>query len=144
MNPFDWKKIRIIGSVGSGKSTLAKKISIKLNLPYYEIDNMVWIRDKGQDIRNSDLERDTLLQNIICSDAWIIEGVHNEDWVFQSIHQAEVIIFLDPTYRTRTYRIIKRFIFQKIGMEQSNYKPTFKIFFKMFSWKCSKIGKPIL
>ncbi|WP_346725814.1 hypothetical protein [Alteribacter keqinensis] len=55
-----------------------------------------------------------------------MEGVHNEPWVNESFERAGVILFLDPTYRIRTYRIVKRYMRQKLGLE--NYKPTFAVF----------------
>lgn len=138
------KKIHIIGSVGSGKTTLAKKLSAKLNIPYYELDNVVWNRAKSGDIRRTEEERKDYLDSIIHSETWIIEGVHNEDWVAGSFHKAELIIYLDTKYSLRTYRIIKRFILQKLGLEKSNYTPTINIFFKMFKWNrhFEEVGKP--
>ena len=138
------KKIHIIGSVGSGKTTLAKKLSSKFNIPFYEIDNIVWKRRESGDIRRTDEERDEYLNSIIRSEAWIIEGVHNEDWVANSFNQAELIIFLDTKYSIRTYRIIKRFVKQKLKIEPSNYKPTIEIFMKMFKWNrhFEEVGKP--
>jgi adenylate kinase family enzyme len=138
------KKIHIIGSVGSGKTTLAKELSLLLNLPYYELDNVVWKRYKTGDIRRTEEERDKYLTSIINSESWIIEGVHNEDWVSGCFHNAQLIIFLDTKYSTRIYRIIKRFVFQKFGIEKSNYTPTTKIFFKMFKWNryFEQVGKP--
>jgi len=138
------KKIHIIGSVGSGKTTLAKKLSAKLNIPYYELDNVVWKRAKSGDIRRTEEERKDYLDSIIHSETWIIEGVHNEDWVAGSFHKAELIIYLDTKYSLRTYRIIKRFILQKLGLEKSNYTPTINIFFKMFKWNrhFEEVGKP--
>ena len=128
------KKIHIIGSVGSGKTTLARELSSKLDIPYYELDNVVWIRKKSGDIRRTEQERKEYLNSIIQSESWIIEGVHNEDWVSNSFHNADMIVFLDTRYSIRTYRIIKRFIKQKLRLEKSNYKPTFKMFIKMFKW----------
>jgi adenylate kinase family enzyme len=110
------KKIHIIGSVGSGKTTLARTLSSKLDIPFYELDNVVWKRDKSGDIRRSEEKRDEYLNNIINSDAWIIEGVHHQ-WVSPSFHSADLIIFLDTDYSKRKIRIIKRFIFQKIRLE---------------------------
>lgn len=138
------KKIHIIGSVGSGKTTLAKQLSSKFDIAYYEIDNIIWKRRKSGDIRRTDEERDEYLNSIIRTEAWIIEGVHNEDWVANSFEQAELIIFLDTKYTIRTYRIIKRFVKQKLKIEPSNYKPTMKIFFKMFKWNrhFEEVGKP--
>ncbi|MFK9095455.1 AAA family ATPase [Bacillus salipaludis] len=138
------KKIHIIGSVGSGKTTLAKRLSRKLNVPFYELDNVVWKRQKSVDIRRTDEERKEYLNSIIQSDTWIIEGVHNEDWVASSFYNAELIIYLDTKYSIRTYRIIKRFVLQKLGLEKSNYKPTIIIFFKMFKWNrhFEDVGKP--
>ncbi|SHF66355.1 AAA family ATPase [Ornithinibacillus halophilus] len=137
------KKIHIIGSVGSGKTTLAKELSSKLEMPYYELDNVVWIRNKSGDIRRTEQEREDYLNSIIQSESWIIEGVHNEDWVSNCFHSADLIIFLDTKYSIRTYRIIKRFLKQKLRLEKSNYKPTIEIFLKMFKWNryFENIGK---
>ncbi|WP_162262889.1 EutP/PduV family microcompartment system protein, partial [Paenibacillus sp. Soil787] len=35
------KKILIIGIVASGKTTLAKRLSKKINVPWYELDSIV-------------------------------------------------------------------------------------------------------
>lgn len=138
-------KIHIIGSVGSGKTTLARELSSKLNVPFYELDNVVWKRHKElEDIRRTEKEREEFLNTLISSDTWIIEGIHNEEWVTNSFRNAELIIFLDTNYSVRTYRIIRRFLLQKLGLEKSNYKPTLKIFFKMFKWNrhFEEVGKP--
>lgn len=137
------QKIHIIGSVGSGKTTLAKELSSKLNISYFELDNVVWIRNKSGDIRRTEQEREEYLNSIIQSERWIIEGVHNEDWVRNCFHNADLIIFLDTKYSIRTYRIIKRFLKQKLRLEKSNYKPTLEIFFKMFKWNryFEEVGK---
>lgn len=126
-------KIHIIGSVGSGKTTLAKKLSSQLNIPSYELDNVVWKRAKTGDIRRSEEERDQYLNTIISSESWIVEGVHHK-WVFQSFKNADLIIFLDTSYSKRNIRIVKRFFLQKVGIEKANYKPSFFIFKKMFEW----------
>lgn len=137
------KKIHIIGSVGSGKTTLAKEMSLKLEIPFFELDNVVWERQKSGDIRRTEQERDEYLRQILQSESWIIEGVHNEDWVSDSFHHADLIIFLDTQYSIRTWRIIKRFIKQKLNLEKANYKPTFRIFIKMFKWNryFEEVGK---
>lgn len=144
MNKKFPRKIHIIGSVGSGKTTLAKELSATLNIAYYELDNVVWKRQNSGDIRRTEQQKVDYLNNIILTKAWIIEGVHNEDWVAQSFSNADLIIFLDTNYFIRIYRIIKRFILQKLGLEKSNYKPTFSIFIKMFKWNryFEEIGKP--
>lgn len=138
------RKIHIIGSVGSGKTTLARKLSLNLNIPFYELDNVCWERHPSGDIRRSEAARDEYLAEIIQSKSWIVEGVHNEDWMEKSFENAELIIFLDPGYSVRTYRIIKRFIRQKLGIEKANYYPSFEVFKKMFKWnrRFEEVGKP--
>ncbi|WP_205683823.1 P-loop NTPase family protein [Brevibacillus migulae] len=137
-------RIHIIGSVGSGKTTLAKKLSCRYHIPYYELDNVVWKRHKSGDRKRSEEERDEYLEKIVSSDRWIIEGVHYQNWVYDSIHNADVIIFLDTPYWKRICRITRRFLLQKLGVEKANYKPTFKIFVNMFRWNASfeQNGKP--
>ncbi|WP_375162197.1 AAA family ATPase [Fictibacillus sp. WQ 8-8] len=136
-------KIHIIGSVGSGKTTLARTLSFRLNVPYIELDNVVWKRNKPEDIRRSDEERDQYLNEIISSDKWIVEGVHHT-WVNPSFQNADFIILLDTDYSKRTIRIIKRFVYQKLKIEKANYRPTLKIFRNMFIWNSNfeKESKP--
>ncbi|MCF6410206.1 AAA family ATPase [Pseudalkalibacillus salsuginis] len=137
-------KIHIIGSVGSGKTTLARTLSNSFNVPFYELDNVVWQRHESGDIRRPDEERDKYLDNIISTERWIIEGSHSHSWVGKSFQTADLIIFLDTPYPKRIQRIIKRFILQKLGLEKANYVPTLSMFRKMFKWNSSfeKESKP--
>lgn len=128
------RKIHIIGSVGSGKTTLAKELSVILNVAHYELDNVVWKRSVEGDSRRSDKKKRGILKDIIDSDGWIVEGAHTNDWIEDSLLNAELIILLDPPYRLRNIRIIKRFLRQKLKMETANYTPSFRIFLSMFKW----------
>ncbi|MFP7478620.1 DNA topology modulation protein FlaR [Terribacillus saccharophilus] len=128
------RKIHIIGSVASGKTTLAKEMSKLLGAAHYELDNVVWKRSAEGDIRRSDKQKKVILKDIICSDSWIIEGVHTDDWIEDSLLHAELIILLDPAYGIRNIRIIKRFLRQKLNIEEANYTPSFRIFLNMFKW----------
>ncbi|NRG45372.1 AAA family ATPase [Bacillus sp. CRN 9] len=138
------RKIHIIGPVGSGKTTLARQLSAKLSIPFYELDNVAWKRQVSGDIRRPEVDREACLDEIIQSNCWIVEGVHNEEWVFPSFNHAELIIFLNTNYNVRKYRIIKRFFLQKLRIEKSNYTPTVDIFIKMFKWNkyFEEITKP--
>ncbi len=126
-------KIHIIGPVGSGKTTLARELSSQLNIPHYELDNVVWRRTENGDVRNTPKERDEQLYNIVHSNAWIVEGAHHK-WVSQSLQKADLIIFLDVSVVKRKARIIKRFMLQLLNLEKTNYTPTFEMFMKMFKW----------
>ncbi|TFB19492.1 DNA topology modulation protein FlaR [Filobacillus milosensis] len=127
------KRIHIIGSVGSGKTTLSRKLSKEYVIPHYELDNVVWKREKSGDIRRTIEERDQQLTEIVTQEKWIIEGVHDK-WVLPSFKHADIIIFLDTPKRIRTARIIKRFVKQLLKVEKANYKPSWNMFLQMFKW----------
>lgn len=122
-------KLLIIGSVGSGKSTLAKKISRENNIPYYEIDKIVYDEN---DQKRSHASQKKLIASINQND-WIIEGVLRHHLYFL-LNLADKIIFLDVPKSIRIKRIIKRYIKQVLGLETSAYKPTLAMLFKMFKW----------
>ncbi|MEK4273672.1 MULTISPECIES: hypothetical protein [unclassified Paenibacillus] len=123
-------RIRIIGSCGSGKSTLAKELSDKYGIPSYELDNLIWDRS-ADDLRYPESVRDESIQSIVCSEAWIIEGVQCKDWTIKSIQEADLIFVLDPNVFIRDYRIIKRFVLSRMGLQPWNYKQSFKNLCKM-------------
>ncbi|RFZ78770.1 hypothetical protein DS742_11705 [Lacrimispora amygdalina] len=126
-------KILIFGSVASGKTTLAIKISEELSIIYYEGDCIAWGFPNEKRYKRSDQEQKEIIDKIDENSSWIIEGTYRES---QKIlyDLADKIIFLDTPLYIRIYRIIFRFIKQKIGYEKSNYKPTYDMLKHMFKW----------
>lgn len=127
------KRIYIVGSVGSGKTTLAKKLSARLNAPWYELDNVFHERVPKADRGRAKGERELVFKNILSSQKWIIEGVRREcfDEGFQN---ADRIIFLNTPPFIRKIRITKRWILQNLKLEKSEYKADFKMLLKMYQW----------
>lgn len=133
MKNYSYKKIYIIGSVASGKTTLAKKLSKLLEVSWFELDNVVHRRLPSGDVKRKPDEIEFLFNSILSSDSWIIEGVYR-DYFYNGFDKADVIILLDTDTKIRKYRIIKRWIKQKLKLEKANYKPTLKMLSLMFKW----------
>lgn len=125
-------KIRIIGPCGSGKSFISKKIAELLGIKNYELDNFVWDNSEANK-RYPEEIRDEKLAEVVCQDSWIIEGVHCK-WALESFNQADYIFILAPLTIVRDYRVIKRFIRTRIGLEDWNYKQSFKNLLQMLRY----------
>ena len=126
-------KILIFGIVASGKTTLAKGLSEKLNIPYFEGDCIAWGFPNEKRYKRSEEEQKSIIEKIDENESWIIEGTYRKSQ--QSAYDlADKIIFLDTPLYKRKFRIITRFIKQKIGLEKSNYKPNFEMLKYMFNW----------
>ncbi len=122
-------KIRIIGPCGSGKSTVARALSRQWGIAYHEIDNLIWDR-VASNVRYPEAVRNRMFQDILDSEDWILEGVQH-GWTMESFRQADWVVVLHPHVLVRDYRIIRRFIRSRTGLEQWNYKQTFSNLVKM-------------
>jgi len=126
------KKIYIIGSVGSGKTTLAKRLSSNMNIKMYELDKIVWDDDHGN-IKRTDKDILKLFDEIIRQDVWIIEDVGRNIFV-EGLKKADIVYYINLSSIIIYKRCILRWIKQKIGLENYNYKPTIKSLFEMLKW----------
>ena len=104
-------KIEIIGSVASGKTTLAKHLSEKLQIPYYQKDNIVWERTPDGDKKRSAKERDRLFEKIISGDDWIVEGSPRK-CLKESFACCDYIMLLDVSMMLRLKRVFSRWFRQ--------------------------------
>jgi len=126
-------KIRIVGACGSGKSSIAKELSKKYGVIYYETDDLVWNRS-AENLRNSIEVRDSMLNEILKKESWIIEGVHYK-WGQDSFKKADLIFLLLPNKFLRDFRVIRRFVRTRLGFEIWNYKQTLKnLYIMIFKW----------
>ncbi|MBU5351172.1 hypothetical protein KQI74_02700 [Paenibacillus barcinonensis] len=123
-------KIRIVGACGSGKSTLARALSRKYDIASHELDNLIWDRS-AVNLRYPEKVRDQALQAIVSSKAWIIEGAQLEAWTSPSILEADLVLVLHPHVLVRDYRIVRRFVLSRTGLQAWNYKQSFSNLCKM-------------
>lgn len=126
-------KIHIIGGPGSGKTYLAEKLSKELKIPHYDLDEIRWDnRSDFYGVKRDPEERDGLLREVLDHGDWIIEGVYYA-WCQQCFADADKIYVLSvPRYKYR-YRIIRRFIRRKLGLEQGK-KETVKSLIALLKW----------
>ena len=125
-----------MGSVSSGKSTIAKKLSKTLKIPYQCLDEVVHIQDKSNPWGNRKREveeRDNLFYSVIQEKEWIIEDIGRPCFE-EGLKRADTIILLEISTKIRNYRIIKRWIKQRLGIEQCIYNPRYEMLKCMFKW----------
>ena len=98
------KRILVIGTSGSGKSTLAKRLSERLQLPFFPSDNFYWELDWK--IASPDKVHQKV-KDVISKDAWILDGNFDDQHEFVW-KQAECIIWLDYSLLTILKQILSR------------------------------------
>lgn len=111
------RRIYIFGAMGSGKTTLAKKISKKLHLISYDLDDIYW--KIKYDIHRSDKECKKLLKEITKKKEWIIEGCFSR-WIEPAMRRSQLIVYLDPPFLTLLYRMFKRFLIRKLRRSEQH------------------------
>lgn len=119
------KRIRIIGCSGSGKTYFSKSLSNQYNIIPYDLDDIVWDNFSYYGIKKSYDTRNNLLNDILKNDSWIIEGVYYKKWVKKTFDYADVIFILKTPVYVCCYRVVKRFLKRKFGLEKGK-KETFK------------------
>ena len=126
-------KIHIIGGPGSGKSFLAEKLSERYGIPHSDLDDLQW--DNGPDgygKKRDPQERDALLEQLLRRDDWIIEGVYYA-WCGRCFADADRIILLEVPRRVYRYRILRRFLRRKLGLERGK-RETLRSLAALLDW----------
>ena len=101
-------KIFIIGISGSGKSYLANRLSEKLKIKHFDLDDLYWETKYSK--KRDKQERAKILNSILENENdWVFEGIYNI-WTENIRDKADLIIWLDLPKNLMTWRILKRWL----------------------------------
>lgn len=123
-------KIYIVGTVGSGKSTLARKLSGKSSIDVFHLDSVVHDGERHR----TDKEISESIECIFKNNDFIIEDTLREQFI-PLLSKVDKIIYLDLPKTLLKYRVIKRYLKQKIGLEKSTYRQSLQMLRQMFIWQ---------
>ncbi|MEA1909795.1 MAG: shikimate kinase [Patescibacteria group bacterium] len=112
-------RIYIFGSAGSGKTTVAKKISQKLNIPNFDLDEIFWNFEYG---KKNETKRKEEVNRIISKKDWIIEGMYRDEWLKDILSSSDYIFILKPSKILLYWRIIKRTLLRIFQIEKYKRK----------------------
>ena len=110
-------RILILGDTGSGKTTLAKDLSIKLALPFHDLDDIYW--EKKYTLVRMLPMRLRMLLRITDTENWVIAGIPS-DWNESALFSAQHIILIKRTRIAETLRVIHRFLKGKRAGQSPN------------------------
>ena len=119
----------VTGSVGSGTSTYARELSRVTGIPCTHLDDVVYEPDPASFWGNRKRpipERDARFAAIIAQESWIIEDAGRACFE-DGMALADRILVLNYPLCLRQWRIIKRWVYQNLGLEKSLYRPRLKM-----------------
>ena len=108
------KRVMIVGISGAGKSTLGLKLSEKLGIPAYHLDN-IYHRPGWVARPEADVQRD--FEAIATEESWVVDGNYrNLSFALQD--RAEVIVFLDFGRIFGLRQVLRRWALHRLGIQR--------------------------
>ncbi len=103
------KKIAVFGKPANGKSTLSKKLASATGIKLYALDSILY-KPNGEEINRACYEQTH--ENILSSEAWIIEGfgpMNSLHSFNRRLEEADTLIYIELPYLVTYWLVIKRF-----------------------------------
>lgn len=122
------RRVFITGGPASGKTTLSRSIAAALSVPIYELDGIVLeisASGGGPEAASDDVA------TIIARDAWVAEGSYL-GWTEPLLLHAELIVWMDISWRVAAYRIVYRHF--KATIARNNRFPGWRRLYRFWRW----------
>ncbi|MFK0243110.1 DNA topology modulation protein FlaR [Amycolatopsis azurea] len=98
------RRVMVVGCSGAGKSTFSRRLGAALGLPVTHLDRLYW---RPGWTPAPDAEFHAAQQEIIASDAWVIDGNYGSSMHLR-LPRADTIVFLDYPRRVCLWRALTR------------------------------------
>jgi adenylate kinase family enzyme len=108
------QRINVVGTSGSGKSTFARALAQRLDLPYYELDQLFW---KPGWQMSSDEELFAKVRQVTSQQRWILDGNYHrtapEKW-----KHVQLVIWLDMPFLRTILQVSRRAVQRALSQEE--------------------------
>ena len=104
------KKVAVFGKPASGKSTLSKKLASATGIKLHAIDSILY-KPNGHEV-DRDIYHE-IHENILSSEAWIIEGfgpMDSLDSFNRRLEEADTLIYIELPYTVSYWLVTKRLL----------------------------------
>lgn len=110
------RRIFITGGAGVGKTTLAKQISERIDVPFIELDDVMWNLDENGEAASTEVRSERVTE-IIGQKSWIVEGSYvgpaQDLW-----REAELVVFMEASVGIVMWRLFLRHL--KAELKRNN------------------------
>ncbi|MFI7591625.1 adenylate kinase [Micromonospora sp. NPDC049359] len=91
------RRILVYGVYGAGKSTLAARLAQRLDVPWYPVDDLLWLPGW---VEVPVAQQRSRIEEICRRDAWILDGAYH-GWRDVPLARADLVVALDyPRWRS--------------------------------------------
>jgi shikimate kinase len=110
------RRVAVIASAsGNGKTTLGRALAARLGVPFVELDALVhgpnWTETPDDELR-------ALVEPIVRSDGWVIDGTYRSKLGNLVLDAADTIVWLDLPMRVWMPRLLRRTARRVSGRER--------------------------
>jgi adenylate kinase family enzyme len=125
---MDVYRVFITGGPASGKTTLSRRIAVALGAPVYDLDGILLdLTASGERLEANPDD----VAGIIARDSWVAEGTYL-GWTEPLLLHAELIVWMDISWRKAAYRIVSRHI--KSTVAENNRFPGWRRLYRFWRW----------
>ena len=94
-----------MGNAASGKTTFARRLSGALGVPHVELDSLFW-RANWEMAPADEFLAD--VESRLTARGWVVDGNYHSRLGTSVLERADVVVWLDPPFRTILSRLLRR------------------------------------
>jgi adenylate kinase family enzyme len=130
------QRVSVVGVSGSGKSTIGRRLALRLDVPYVELDELHhgpnWNEASAEELR-------ARVAPVVAQPGWVIDGNYRTKLGTLVVERADTVVWLDLPIRVWLPRLARRTLVRMLTREElfNGNRESFRNLFErpnIFGW----------